>query len=292
MRITIINEDNMYYFYDLVINEWIKKGKNDVFVGLINDDNKAVAALCAEIEDQYATIKYIASSADELRKGYGKCLLTMFKELLKDTPVYYMRTYLYAADAEVKDELPEHLQEVDNAEIADSFFTACGFEREALDVVRCKYLLEDFAGSGIDKEQMRQVEVKAIAELDAREKAVLIGNPEFSDLYKSVIENAANQEDMYSCVAYKEDELLAYVRVSICADGFLIYSVSAPNGNLSLLSDIYSYLYQLVRKKYKDSTNIYIDVFGEKLMTYMRKMIGKAPGQQMRAIAYEWRVNQ
>lgn len=266
MKLTKIDEKNIYYFLGLIEKQWMGKNNNQLFVGGIDDKDKAVCAACFEVSDLNATLLYIATEPENQRKGYARELLSGFNTLIENTLVKCVSAFIY-----------ENEEEAGDLSAVNNLLLSCGFEEEKTNVTRLEYKLLDFEKTVFNHTKV-EGEIKKCYQLTLEEEKELL------DIYE-------DYEDKFSVYLTKNNDIKAFIHITDIEGAVVVDAVYSSDNNLASLEALYEVAYKNVCEVYKNDISVYIDVMEERLKAYAVKIIGKEPKETYEAKCYCFRLN-
>lgn len=268
-KITRINDDNFLFFDGLLGNRYLDRNRDEMFVGLIDDDESAVSAAVFSVFEDGFTLRFIATDPDQTNKGYATELIEKTIESMTDSTFTFCQVAIYG--------------ELTGTElVVRRILEKNGFVEEELAVNRSVYRLIDLDGIKA-KSLEKGVIIKSAQELGATEYLSLL---ELEKKYRGTavyLDANAFLQDKYCICAVKDGKIEALAHGQMLTEEFLVDTVVGEGANLMYLPNLFKTMYDMAIQEYPEDTPVLIDSAGDKLYEYQVKLAGKEPEEKMTA---------
>ncbi len=277
MLITSISEKNEFAF-DAAIGElWKERTQNEIFLGLVDDDDCAAGAAVLERTGTELAIRFFVI-ADEFRgRGYGRFFLEHILQDFNNSLVDLISCCLFETE------------ENENAFLA--FLKHMGFDAEPVEGRRSVYNLYDvlsvapFSKSALEKDEKvipgRAVKEDTAAEVYALEEAIAEGGMVFD------AEQMLSEDNVLGGILMKGDRIDSMLGILPFLDGIRIESVYTGSNTLSGVTKLFDHAVKVLRSKEDIPERLYIDSVSSVMMRFEDKLLkdkGVAPEKQLNAI--------
>lgn len=268
-KVTRINKENYLYFEGLLGDSFLNRKKDDMFVGLIDDEENAVSAAIFGVFQDGFTLRFIATDPDKTNMGYATELIKKTLESMKDSTFDFCQAVLFG--------------ELEAEELAvQKILEKNDFICEDLPVYRSIYKLGDF--SKLKSKSLEPgVVVKPASKLSSAEYYDLLEmGKKYSDTAVYIdAEGFAN--DKYCICAVKNGQIQALAHGREVDKEIFVDTVIAEGQNLLYLPILFQRMYEAVSEAFPEETTVYIDAAGEKLLEYQIKLVGLEPREKLSA---------
>lgn len=276
-RLTKIDNDNFLFFDGLLEDRYYNRASDELFVGLIDDEDNAVTVAVFGVFEDGLTLRFIASDPEQAGKGYATELIQKTIELMHGSDFSFCQAVIYG-------ELSE------NETAVEKILLKNNFKKEDFPLVRSIYSLADFSGIK-GKAADKAISIKPAAALSAAEYMNFL---ELEERYRDsgfYIKADKFVKDKYCFCAVCDGVIEAFVHCEDLEDGLLIDAIYGEGKNLLLLPNLFEHIYREVIEDYSEETPVYIDTAGEKLFDYQLKLVGKEPKEKLQAYRYLAAIN-
>lgn len=269
MQITIIAPENSMYFEGLLGKYWKEKEANDMCIGLIDDKGKAVCGAAFRVTMQQAQLLFIATDKAYRNRGYASMLLTKMKDHFQKKGLKQIRAMI--------------MQEKDSIE-EGHLLQKLGYVMRETDTRRLCYRLGDFQ-SKVKQMPGDEYQMKKVSELTTGEIASFQELVEKQEGKRVYLETSLflKQKDNYSLFLVRKEEIITVLHAAGFADGVLIDSVYMAEDKIWIAGALAGELKSLLDTNFTEDTNIYFDLYGERLEQFVRHLWKKEPKQMWTA---------
>lgn len=267
MLVTTINEKNEHCFDNAVGSFFKDRGMNDIFLGLVDDEDRAAGAAVLQVTGETADLKYLAI-ADEFRgRGYGRYFVEQIVSCINESLVSDISLWQYLDE-----------EETETNELV-SFLTHMGFEYERIEARRSVYDLHEvlgavpFAGEPLPEGYgvLRPGELGIDHKRQIKEIALGIEDGVVFDEK----EMTSGEENKYGSVLTFEGKVCAMLQVSPFMDGVRIAAIYAHKNTADKLPLLFDKAADFVREEGMLPEVLYIDSAGRSVISFEDNMMKK-----------------
>ena len=261
MNLTIIDDDNVKFFENAIGERYKERSEGEIFAGVTDDEEAAVAAGVFEETPEGLFLSFIAVSEEKRRQGIGTFLINGIAELARNAGIKSMDTVFYLdKDDEGKKGFTEFLKH-NGFEISD-----IEGKRSVYDMYKVMDL-PAFTGERLK----RPYRLKSPAELNEKEKELVlaVNNPMINP--KEFI----SLNNRYGGVIFNKDEVCAMLVAELFDEGVRIGSIYGDGGGLEFFPYLFEHAREVLGREGMEIDELFIDTVGEKTVIYEEMLLGK-----------------
>ena len=110
MIITVINDDNVRFFYEAIGERYDQRKNNETYVGLVNDDDRAVGAAILTAGSGSMLLSYIGIEDESQRQGLGSMFIDEIIDSIDRTMFDRLKAILFLKDTDKNGPIPAFLK--------------------------------------------------------------------------------------------------------------------------------------------------------------------------------------
>ncbi len=267
MLITEIDESNLYYFSEAILERYALRSTKDTFIGLVDDSDRAVGAAALSARHDNMQLDYIGIEDASQGRGLGSYFINAIAECIDETMFKNLTAIMYLKP-----------DESDNS--ITKFLKNNGFSVQTLEGRRNCYDLRKICKMAreSDRKKFDTGTIHRGFELDEklRENLFALDDRYFtkSDAYIDA-EEVLSEDNLYGGVYVKDGKIVSSLVAMPCADGILIEGVYAAAGEgTNGLKELFDNAVVKVADQKEIPPYLYIDTIGSVFQKYEEKLMG------------------
>ncbi len=267
MLLTEIDESNLYYFSEAILERYALRSDKDTFIGLVDDNDHAAGAAALSARHDNMQLDYIGIEDDSRGRGLGSEFINAIAECIDETMFKNLTAIMYLKPDEPDNSIAKFLKKN-------------GFKSQTIEGRRNCYDLRKICKMAEESDRKKFDTGTILKSTDINEKLREMLY-ELDDIYtpKSDAYIDANEvlseDNLYGGIYVKEGRITASLVALPCADGILIEGIYSSTGGRNGLKELFDNAVVKVAAQKDIPPYLYIDTIGETFQKYEEKLMGE-----------------
>ena len=261
MRLTLIDDDNISFFEKAIGDRYAKKKENELFAGVIDDENKACAAAVFSEQPEGLYLEHIAVDDERRRQGIGSFLISEMNKTAKRSGVKNMYAVFFAGE------------EDEGSKSFTAFLEKNGFTITRPEVKRSVYDIQEVLRlpSFVKGPLKRPFRIKTPAELSEKDMESING------IDDPMVDPAdvSSYKNRYGCVLFEKDEIRAILVAEMFGKGIRIGTLYSTGEGASFFGYLFEHAMEIARSESTELEELVVDTAGEKMEKFEKLFFEK-----------------
>ncbi len=282
MIITVINDDNVRFFYEAIGERYDQRKNNETYVGLVNDDDRAVGAAILTAGSGSMLLSYIGIEDESRRQGLGSMFIDEIIDSIDRTMFDRLKAILFLKDTDRNGPIPAFLK-------SNVFMERPSYSR------RTRYDLKaimDMAASA-DRRRFDNGTVVRAENLSDPQREMIYEIDDIlyedKDAYFDA-ERILSDDNRFGGIYIKDDRVVAALCASPFEDGVRIENIYASKDGREGLKELFDNAIIRISDQDEIPQYLYIDTVGAALQQFEDKLMGAkgiSPVESRKAYVFE-----